>query len=242
MIHLLAANGAANTSFYGVGVGTDAVTSCHFGPAIAEFQAPESLHHTSTSVLVDETSCRLSSHSQGTIDDRVADGLPDINMANVHRRQTTLATESTTQGSATPTDPPRLTVNVGPLTTTFSPGTGCNNLTLALFGHRALSSTVQSIFEWLYGYQCSYTELVAVSSCLPSLYGPAYIGLGDQGNNGIYPVFSPGSICPSGYGSSCFMAPGAPTSMTTTYSGQTAPLSRWDNIKSSEIAIGCCPR
>lgn len=170
MIHPLAANGAANTSFYGVGVGTDAVTSCHFGPAIAEFQAPESLHHTSTSVLVDETSCRLSSHSQGTIDDRVADGLPDINMANVHRRQTTLATESTTQGSATPTDPPRLTVNVGPLTTTFSPGTGCNNLTLALFGHRALSSTVQSIFEWLMG---TSVHIRSLSQCqvafLPSM-------------------------------------------------------------------------
>ncbi|EFY87967.1 hypothetical protein MAC_05958 [Metarhizium acridum CQMa 102] len=90
------------------------------------------------------------------------------------------------EGDPTPTTtvPPGLTLNLGPLTTTFAPPGNCTSLTLGYYGHRvSMSMNVTTVLQWNRGYECPTTYggslFQLISSCFPERYGPAYNNIQD---------------------------------------------------------------
>ncbi|KAK2608990.1 hypothetical protein QQS21_002470 [Conoideocrella luteorostrata] len=110
--------------------------------------------------------------------------------------------------------------NLGPLTTTYTPPSSCSSL--KTFGD-GLGS------HWFtYGYVSKDNEVKSAENCVPSYY---------QGKlpRGARQVFSPGNACPVGYGPSCTaVASGATIAIAPT-------VILWDDLKSGETAIACCP-
>ncbi len=115
----------------------------------------------------------------------------------------------------------------GPLRTLFSPLPSCSEI--LLYEISALPPDSQTIaFIYAGGYDTSVGATVR-DKCLPSKFNEGHM-------LGSMPVFSPGRICPVGYGPSCtIVAPGATIAAATT-------VQIWDKLPIEETAIGCCPR
>lgn len=146
--------------------------------------------------------------------------------------------------TTTSTDLPALTVNLGLLPTTFTPPQDCTSLTLGNIAYKAQSSAVSTLVEWERGFQCTSTVLAARSSCYPVRWAPALNNVQSSlGPNAVYPVYSPASICPSGYVTGCVMVYSEPGFMQIdTVTPDAPPVTRWSILRDGERGIGCCPR
>mgnify|MGYP005988964263 CR=1 FL=1 len=135
---------------------------------------------------------------------------------------------------------PELTVNLGPLTTTYTPPPDCTQLTLAAMGNLMMSKPPKEYYELLYGYNCTNdfeeTSPQVEEACYPPQYGQAYNKMGSPfvENNRIFPVYSPASICPHGYAKKCSMVH---SKDKKSISDATA----WNNLAPGDVAYGCCP-
>ncbi|KAG8407239.1 hypothetical protein J3458_020728 [Metarhizium acridum] len=159
------------------------------------------------------------------------------------------------EGDPTPTTtvPPGLTLNLGPLTTTFAPPGNCTSLTLGYYGHRvSMSMNVTTVLQWNRGYECPTTYggslFQLISSCFPERYGPAYNNIQDwRGPDAVWPLYSPGLLCPSGYTTGCTMVyspPGATQPIQTSFPTTTSTyptVSTWSILSKGQTAHGCCP-
>ncbi|KHN97379.1 uncharacterized protein MAM_04976 [Metarhizium album ARSEF 1941] len=144
---------------------------------------------------------------------------------------------------------PLRTINLGALTTTFTPPDDCTSLTA-----RYYVSDEPKTYRLNYGFTCGGSEAqgvlygrpMAKPTCFPSSFAPAFtceFELSDMVTP--YPVYSPGLVCPHGYGPSCTISRPAATppldaANTTSYSNR-AERSIQRMLKAGETAIGCCP-
>jgi hypothetical protein len=136
--------------------------------------------------------------------------------------------------TSTSTDLPALTVNLGPLTTTFTPLPDCTSLRAVYWGRSVLPSEVYTLVNLERGYSCARTLAEARTECLPMRWGAAYNHVNqNSGVNNVYPVYSPGLVCPAGYSTGCVMV------YSTKGGADTA--TRWSILQPGESAIGCCP-
>ncbi len=159
------------------------------------------------------------------------------------------------------------TVNLGPLTTTFTPASSCTSLTYYAYNLDGTATPVSESLTFRQGWKCLFTQdqyARVDPSCYPPRYADAYynnVDMAYQGAN-VYPVFSPASVCPEGYVSACKFTGTTPTSTTppvvvTIGSGTTAITSTSARtvtisdvfefempklLKPDETGIGCCPR
>lgn len=156
-------------------------------------------------------------------------------------------TSSDTIASApTRVSPPPTTVNLGPLTTTFYPPDGCTSQTDVALGNANGQRGNPSIVLYgtldQYSY-CSFSAArhSAVKSCFPPNFGSYYNVVPTSGSGDVYPVYSPGLVCPAGYGPSCTFTkttsslPYIPDRDAVDYTIQQI-------LKDCQTAIGCCPR
>ncbi|KAH0600247.1 hypothetical protein MHUMG1_01243 [Metarhizium humberi] len=154
----------------------------------------------------------------------------------------------------TSTVKPGLTLNLGPLTTTFVPPENCDALTLGMYEDLPQTTETSTLVRWNRGYECPTTfhgTLQLISSCYPQRYGPAYDNIKDwMGPNAVWPFYSPGLLCPSGYATGCTMVyspPGATESLPTAYptafptSTSYATVSTWTLLSKGQTGYGCCP-
>lgn len=140
------------------------------------------------------------------------------------------------------------TVNLGPLTTTFTAPSSCSSYTMAYRGHVRGQTMV---YQFDYGKTCGFDDRRVVdAACLPPRYAAAYNNMDGATNeeNVVYPVFSPASICPVGYSSACGFA-GPTTTGTASAGAETAPITgdRFGFtmsrvLASGQIGVGCCRR
>lgn len=120
------------------------------------------------------------------------------------------------------------TVNLGPMTSVFTPPAGCESLTLSYSGNLL-------VFD--YGRTCEGTASRQLkTSCYPPRYAGAW-------NAQLYPVFSPASICPAGYVSACEYAGATPTTSSLILQSENDFAAVMTQILApTEKAIACCPR
>ncbi|TWU72295.1 hypothetical protein ED733_003674 [Metarhizium rileyi] len=138
---------------------------------------------------------------------------------------------------------PSLTVNLGALTTTFTPADNCAVLTLVGYFERAAEDYVTAHVTWMRGITCSSysTARKAITSCFPERWGPAYNNIDTwAGPNAVYPVYSPGLACPKGYVTGCTMVP-PNRDATNVVTSSAATVSKWGALAKGETAFGCCP-
>lgn len=139
------------------------------------------------------------------------------------------------------------TVNLGPLTTTFTPPNSCSSLTLAYVGHIRGQTDV---FQFDYGRTCNFDNRREIdTACLPARYGVAYRNLEEaaEPNDAVLPVFSPATICPAGYTSACSFngqttTGTAPPSDETPVTGDMFGFTMSRILGSEQAAVGCCQR
>ncbi|KHO01488.1 uncharacterized protein MAM_00489 [Metarhizium album ARSEF 1941] len=148
---------------------------------------------------------------------------------------------------------PALTVNLGALTTTFAPPRNCASMTLANYAHRVdpSASQVTTLLEYDRGLECSQTDrftpagMELKTTCFPERWAPAFNNIREPGPNAVWPVYSPGLLCPSGYATECTMVysqPGAPTeTRKAVVEPNTLTLTTWSVLAAGEVGYGCCP-
>lgn len=133
------------------------------------------------------------------------------------------------------------TTNLGPLTTTFTAPSECAHLVID-------TRSSGGVYGYL-GQSCNpigidgETLIFRVSeSCFPGDYG-SYINSGDGDHLYTVPVYSPGSVCPSGFEEACTIErhEGEPAPETSDFM-TLADWEVWNILKYDQTAIGCCPR
>ncbi|KAM3441679.1 hypothetical protein MY4824_001457 [Beauveria thailandica] len=160
-------------------------------------------------------------------------------MATVHDStgDSSLPTRVAKRDSANPT------VNLGPLTSTFTPPLSCSSLTLSS------SFTLRNHMDRIifnYGRRClgvvEATPKVD-EPCYPPRYGAAFERLRRLTKNNVYPVFSPASICPSGYTSACGFKSSNATIAIATAEHVINEFEMMMNtlLEETQTAIACCP-
>ncbi|KAL5085169.1 hypothetical protein Trisim1_010846 [Trichoderma cf. simile WF8] len=135
--------------------------------------------------------------------------------------------------------------NLGPLTTTFTPPADCTNL--QFFAEGAVGQNIAGgdyctpppSFLGANGGDISTS---VIKSCFPEGYASFY---------NTFPrspvwwehigVYSPASICPSGYSVACAQARGKGESNPFEDRGGFADSVIWDLLRNGETASGCCP-
>ncbi|PMB63594.1 hypothetical protein BM221_010575 [Beauveria bassiana] len=136
------------------------------------------------------------------------------------------------------------TVNLGPLTSTFTPPLSCRSLTLSS------SFTLRNHMDRIvfnYGRRClgvlEATPKVD-EPCYPPRYGAAFERLQRLTRNNVYPVFSPASICPSGYTSACGFTSSNATIAIASAENVINEFEQMMNtlLEETQTAIACCPR
>lgn len=120
------------------------------------------------------------------------------------------------------------TVNLGPMTSVFTPPAGCEYFTLSYSG---------PLLVFDYGRTCDGTASRQLrASCYPPRYAAAW-------NAELYPVFSPASICPAGYVSACEFAGATPITSSFTHQSKNDFEAVMSQILApTEKAVACCPR
>ncbi|QLI67090.1 uncharacterized protein G6M90_00g050740 [Metarhizium brunneum] len=106
------------------------------------------------------------------------------------------------------------TTNLGALTTTFTPADDCMSLT-----NRYFNSEKPGTYYYNYGFTCNVNGVngpifgpMAKPTCFPESFASAFtceFELSDMVTP--YPVYSPGLMCPHGYGPSCTISQPAGT-------------------------------
>ncbi|KAK4233163.1 hypothetical protein C8A03DRAFT_19706 [Achaetomium macrosporum] len=131
-------------------------------------------------------------------------------------------------------------VNIGALTTTFTPQGGCDVLQIVSSGLRP------GFFALRPGSRCVVTmttrqSFFAAESCFPGVLG-AFLN-GAEGYGTTRPVYSPGSVCPAGYLPAYIVSrtPESPAP-TTTPGLISTNIDLWNLLFEGETATGCCPR
>lgn len=151
-------------------------------------------------------------------------------------------------------------VNLGPLTTTFSPPRDCRSLHFIDDNTVMLNADsdyfcpgdwkIEGSFPCTTG-DCSghliytYGSISLIESCYPGGLAPYLSAMTDQDNNGgtFQPgIFSPGLICPSGYSPKCTVVrnKGVPNPAAANPAA-VADNAIWGLLNDGETAIGCCP-
>ncbi|KAF2233887.1 hypothetical protein EV356DRAFT_533421 [Viridothelium virens] len=126
-----------------------------------------------------------------------------------------------TTGLAPRSIPYQARVNIGPLTTTFTPAASCSSL------YAFMSS---STLVALQAVSCQGTNLIDDTSCWPpSATSIPHVDL-EQG----YGLYSPGYVCPIGYTTACTQNAGISAGDWKYFQFQYPPLS-------TESVFGCCP-
>ncbi|OAA40442.1 hypothetical protein BBO_06026 [Beauveria brongniartii RCEF 3172] len=152
-------------------------------------------------------------------------------------RDSSLPTRVAKRDSANPT------VNLGPLTSTFTPPLSCSSLTLSS------SFTLRNHMDRIvfnYGRRC-LGVLEATPKidepCYPPRYGAAFERLQRLTRNNVYPVFSPASICPSGYTSACGFKSSNATIAIASAEHVINEFEMMMNtlVEETQTAIACCP-
>lgn len=161
----------------------------------------------------------------------------------------TIVHDSTGDDDSLPTrvakrDSANPTVNLGPLTSTFTPPLSCSSLTLSS------SFTLRNHMDRIvfnYGRRClgvvEATPKVD-EPCYPPRYGAAFERLQRLTRNNVYPVFSPASICPSGYTSACGFTSSNATIAIASAENVVNEFEMMMNtlLEETQTAIACCPR
>ncbi|KAM3459560.1 hypothetical protein NHJ6243_006762 [Beauveria neobassiana] len=161
----------------------------------------------------------------------------------------TIVHDSTGDDDSLPTrvakrDSANPTVNLGPLTSTFTPPLSCRSLTLSS------SFTLRNHMDRIvfnYGRRClgvvEATPKVD-EPCYPPRYGAAFERLQRLTRNNVYPVFSPASICPSGYTSACGFTSSNATIAIASAENVVNEFEMMMNtlLEETQTAIACCPR
>lgn len=151
----------------------------------------------------------------------------------------------TRESTHTVTLPPR-TVDLGPLTTTFVPPDGCTSQRgIALGNDNGQRDNPLLVY---YGTidrssSCLLTSLrhSAIKSCFPPNFASYYNVAPTSGSGDVYPVYSPGLMCPSGYEPSCTFTK-TTSSLPYIPDREAVDYTMQQLLKNSETAIGCCPR
>ncbi|KAG8405437.1 hypothetical protein J3458_022092 [Metarhizium acridum] len=140
------------------------------------------------------------------------------------------------------------TTNLGALTTTFTPPDDCTSLT-----NRYFTLDNPRTYYYNYGFTCNVNGVdglvfgpMAKPTCFPESFASAFtceFELSDMVTP--YPVYSPGSVCPHGYGPSCTISRPAGTALygaaNATSGLNLAERKIQRMLKAGETAIGCCP-
>ncbi|OAA56411.1 hypothetical protein ISF_07479 [Cordyceps fumosorosea ARSEF 2679] len=160
--------------------------------------------------------------------------------------------ETTQPAQLVERDAKYVTANLGPLASDFTPPKDCGYLSVMNDSLTDSSSTSYVNLGW--GVQCdsgggNWWQIK--SSCYPSRYGTAWEALkgATAENLAIYPLFSPASICPTGFHAACnFGTSPVPVgaqkrAATTTATAATRDFVRLINsiLDSTQSAVGCCP-
>lgn len=127
--------------------------------------------------------------------------------------------------AATATERGHTVTNVGPLPASFTLSASCTN-EKAVFNDGSGSG----VYVWYVGQECDFDKanLVVKDGCLPSKYNSAY-----GADASVYPVFSPATACPEGYGPSCTWVGAMETFASS--------ITVLDALSIGQTAIGCCP-
>ncbi|KAM3509232.1 hypothetical protein MY11210_006415 [Beauveria gryllotalpidicola] len=163
--------------------------------------------------------------------------------------QTGMATVSDSAGeSSSPTrvakrDSANPTVNLGPLTSTFTPPLSCGSLTLST--SFTYANHMDRIY-FNYGRRCLGVMEATPKidePCYPPRYGAAFERLQKVTRNNVYPVFSPASICPSGYTSACGFTSSNATIAIASAEHVVNYFEMMMNtlLAETQTAIACCP-
>ncbi|OAA71142.1 hypothetical protein ISF_01693 [Cordyceps fumosorosea ARSEF 2679] len=141
--------------------------------------------------------------------------------------------------------PSYATANLGPLTTTFTPKQGCDSLTAST----AWDNTKSVFIRFDYAKTCDGSSTRVATDCLPPLFASAASALGVAARAPnpvprILPVYSPGTICPTGYWPACgvsrqadfLIAEGLGTGKTGQFNAETTG----GLLKAGQAATGCC--
>ena len=131
------------------------------------------------------------------------------------------------------TDYVQARVELGPLTTTFTPPASCAPMMSHFFG--SASNNAMTLAQ-----TCSD------ENGSPNIDNPSCWPIASQSPSNPVPLFgygvySPGYVCPSGYTTACFQSGGA---NATQASGSIAHAARFMfqyPPKNGEFAVGCCP-
>ncbi|KAM7194636.1 UV radiation resistance protein and autophagy-related subunit 14 domain containing protein [Naviculisporaceae sp. PSN 640] len=120
-------------------------------------------------------------------------------------------------------------INLGPLTTTFTPPPACATAVLSLGPFENINLPIFNPQSAFLGQSCDDKKGIDATSCWPPISSGAAVKEAPLQGWGFY---SPGVHCPAGYASGCSAVGGATSSAD------------WDmqfKLGAKETAVGCCP-
>ncbi|EHK27141.1 uncharacterized protein TRIVIDRAFT_62915 [Trichoderma virens Gv29-8] len=122
--------------------------------------------------------------------------------------------------------------DLGPLTTTFTPPADCTEYRWRSLCYTYTTSSSNGPDPW---------STSIIQSCYPQGFASFYNRHMNSPEDYLA-VYSPGSICPSGYTAACTQvrSKGQPNPFENV-DGEFAAAAIWDLLRDGETALGCCP-